>query len=71
MEEKILLSGWRMYAYGGTAIALLLIGIFRLDELFTRKPRRKRLKERSPARHPSGRPEFSDPDGRAWKVKRK
>ncbi len=70
LEERILLSGWKLIAYAALAIGGLLIGIFRLDELIARnsgpKPRKRPMGHDS-----SGRTMFTDPDGKAWKSERK
>jgi hypothetical protein len=67
MVEEALKSGWETYLMGIPLIALLLICVFRLDELIL-KPRKK------PSRLPlplppgiaerDGREIISDPDGR-------
>jgi hypothetical protein len=64
MHEVFLSTGRDSLLVGVPLILLLLIGLFRLDEVFA-KPKR-RLKRRRPAysMDEDGEPVLSDPDGR-------
>lgn len=70
-EEKILLSGWKMIAYAALAVAGMLIGIFRLDEIIARRNSGPKPPNRPMGHDAKGRTMFSDPDGKVWKQKRK
>jgi hypothetical protein len=71
MREEILKSGRDALLFGIPLIILLLIGIFRLDELFI--TRRKRNPRSRPPRgvDREGRQIFSDPDGQAQHRRKK
>lgn len=70
IEERILLSGWKLIAVAALAVVGMLIGIFRLDELIARRDSGARPPKRPMGHDASGRTMFSDPDGRPWKRKR-
>lgn len=75
VHEILLRPGWDTVLFGAVCVGLLVIGIFRLDELFASN------KSRAQARHTPQRPPrgmepdgshlMSDPDGRVWRVKPK
>ncbi len=71
IAEGTALTGWKMIVYAVVAIGVLLLGVFRLDQVIARHrpnqdPDRKRM-----GHDPARRHMFSDPDGRAWKTKGK
>ena len=67
-------TAWDVYAFGIPLLALLFIGFFKLDEIFTGRKVSKPLRKRAPApveHTPSQMRQFevamqSDPDGRSW-----
>jgi hypothetical protein len=65
MYEEVVKSGWETYLLGIPLIALLLIGVFRLDELIL-KPKNKPRRQPPPPRgvDKDGREILSDPDGK-------
>jgi len=66
MHETILHIHWDSLLMGIPFLILLLVGIFRLDELVA-KPKHRVRRERSATGVDSdGRTIFSDPDGRRW-----
>jgi hypothetical protein len=69
VHETILKSGWETALVAVPFIGMLLVGLFRLDELVA-APKRKFKERRSrtfagTASHAY--PSFSDPDGRPWR----
>jgi hypothetical protein len=70
MHEEILKSGRDALLFGIPLIILLLIGVFRLDELFMTKKKQERQR---PARgvDKEGRQIYSDPDGQAHRRSKK
>lgn len=67
MDERILLSGWKMIVYAALAVVGMLVGIFRLDELIARRGPGTKPPKRPMGHDSSGRTMFSDPDGKVWK----
>lgn len=70
VEQTLLKSGWDTVLFGGPLIGFLLIGFFRLDEIFSAPKRVDRRHRARSAADPQLRPEFSDPDGRPWRIRR-
>ncbi len=75
VHEILLRPGWDTVLFGAACVAVLAIGIFRLDGLFASKQSRVRVRS-TPQRPPRGmEPDgshlMSDPDGRVWRVKQK
>jgi hypothetical protein len=72
MVEDVVKSGWETYLLGIPLIALLLIGVFRLDELIL-KPKNKPRRQPRPPRgvDEDGREILSDPDGKPQRRRRR
>jgi hypothetical protein len=71
MHDAILKPGWETVLAAVVFIGLLFLGFFRLDAVLG-APK----KSGAPGRPPSGqdedgRSEYSDPDGRPWKKRRR
>jgi len=60
-------SDWDTYALGIPLIALLVIGYFRLDEVFARKGQRRPTRRIVPVIVDDDSSMERDPDGRPWK----
>ena len=71
MQEPILISGRDTLLVAVPFILVLLIGVFRLDEVFSAS--RASLNRRRPAcgLDEHGEPIFTDPDGRVVKLRRR
>lgn len=67
LEEGILLSGWKSFAFGVLAVGALLVGMFRLDELMVRGKSKPKARKRPVGNDATGRIALRDPDGREWK----
>jgi hypothetical protein len=66
MHETILKSGWEALLFAVPFIAMLLIGLFRLDEVVA-TPKRPAVHRRPECGHDvDGRAILTDPDGRRW-----
>ncbi|MFP5204853.1 MAG: hypothetical protein ACLGSH_05825 [Acidobacteriota bacterium] len=71
MDEKILLSGWKLYVCVTMVVVGLAAVLFRFDEFLFRHSSRSSRRRKIVGRPPMGRPEFTDPDGRAWKPRKR
>jgi len=71
LADNTVLSGWKMILYGIVAIGVLLLGVFRLDQVLARGRKKGSPQKQRMGHDPSRRHMFSDPDGRAWKTRRK
>lgn len=70
LEERILLSGWKSIAFGVVAVGVMLVGMFRLDELIVRRKPESKPPKRPMGNDRKGRIAFSDPDGKEWKPRK-
>ena len=66
MHETILHTNWDSLVIGVPFLLMLLVGIFRLDELIVAPKRRVRLARPASGLDAEGKVIFSDPDGRRW-----
>ena len=66
MHETILHSNWDTMLVGVPFIIMLLVGFFRLDELFATPKDRTRPTRAASGVDRDGQVIFSDPDGRRW-----
>jgi hypothetical protein len=66
MIEELVKPGWETFLIGIPLILILLMGVFRLDEVFM-KPKKKPVRKPPPPRgvDGQGREILSDPDGTA------
>lgn len=72
MDDKAMLSGGKLAIFAIVSIGVLVFGMFRLDELIARKKRGHKSQVKRPMGHDAaGRPIFTDPDGRAWRQRKK
>lgn len=67
MDDRIVLSGWRLYVGAAILLGALAVVLFRLDEFLFRRKSRPSRRRKIVGQPPMGRPELTDPDGRAWK----
>lgn len=68
MQDTILQSGWESFLVAVPCVGMLLVGIFRLDEIIASPNRRKAVKRPASGCDQNGRLVLSDPDGRPWGV---
>jgi hypothetical protein len=66
MHETILHTNWDSLLIGIPFLLMLLVGIFRLDELIVAPKRRVRRPRPASGLDADGNVIFSDPDGRRW-----
>jgi hypothetical protein len=66
VHETVLNSGWDTFLYAVPVIFMLVVGVFRLDELFA-APRQNARTPRPPSGiDKDGQPLLCDPDGRPF-----
>ena len=69
MRDLVLKSGWETFLFAVPFLGVLLVGLFRLDELIT-SPKRPLKRRRRPAGvDHNGEPLLNDPDGRPWRAR--
>lgn len=66
MHETVLNSGWQTALVAVPFIFLLLVGVFRLDELFVAQRQVARVRRPITGVDENGQPLLSDPDGRPF-----
>ena len=67
LDQHAARAGWDVYFFGIPLILLLIVGFFRLDEVFTKKKDGEPVSRRLPPVMPEKtRITGSDPDGRSW-----
>jgi hypothetical protein len=66
LHEIILNSGWDTFWVAILFVAMLTMGIFRLDEVFANSNRDRRPIRRPAGMDKNGDPVLCDPDGRPW-----
>lgn len=72
MDSKAMLSGGKLAVYAIVLVGALLLGMFRLDEVIARKKKGPARRIKRPMGHDAdGQPMFTDPDGRAWRKRKK
>lgn len=69
MRELALKSGWETFLFAVPFLGILLVGLFRLDELISSPKRRLKKRTRPGGVDHNGEPLMSDPDGRPWRAK--
>lgn len=67
MHETVMHTQWDSLLIGIPFLLMLLIGIFRLDELIVAPKQRSRRARPVTGMDAEGNIIFSDPDGRRWK----
>ena len=70
MHDVILHSNWDSFLVGIPFLIMLLIGFFRLDELFAAPKQRARKARRASGMDAEGQIILSDPDGRRWQPRK-
>lgn len=70
MRDQVLKSGWETFLFAIPFLGILLVGLFRLDELISSPKRRRKTRKRITGVDHEGEPVLSDPDGRPWRVKK-
>lgn len=66
MQDAILQSGWENLLVAVPFVGILLVGLFRLDELIASPKRARDVKHPARGCDENGRLLLSDPDGRPW-----
>ncbi|HEY1803661.1 MAG TPA: hypothetical protein VGG45_04205 [Terracidiphilus sp.] len=64
MQGIALQSGWETFLLAAPIVGMILVGVFRLDELAANSSRGPR--PRVPGNDENGRALLTDPDGRSW-----
>lgn len=68
MQDAILQSGWEAVLVAVPFLAILLMGMFRLDELMATPRRRQASRRRVNGCDQEGNLLYCDPDGRPWEA---
>ena len=71
MQDTILQSGWGNFLVAVPFVGILLVGLFRLDEIIAAPKRDRAVKRPACGCDENGRLLLSDPDGRPWSVSSK
>lgn len=71
MHDMILKPGWETVLFAVPFIGMLLVGIFRLDEIFCAPRQRVVVRRPVCGVDESGQPLMTDPDGRQWRAPRR
>ena len=73
MLSTQLSKGFDEFLFGIPLIVLLVVGFFRLDEVFTapKEPRKERTRRTFDPAQPERHSPMSDPDGRPWQPRTK
>ena len=71
MHEIVLKPGWETILFAVLAIGILVVGLFRLDFLFSPSKRRSRTGRPVSGVDRDGHPLMTDPDGRPWRRKKR
>ena len=70
MHESVLNSGWETVLYGVPVIFMLVVGVFRLDELIAAPKRDSRAQRLAIGVDENGEQVLCDPDGRPFGPRR-
>ena len=66
MHETVLNSGWDTFLYAVPVLFMLVVGVFRLDELFAAPKQNARPPQPPSGIDEDGQPLLCDPDGRPF-----
>ena len=66
LHDIALQSGWETFLLAAPFLGMVLVGIFRLDEIAANPKRHHGPRPRLIGNDENGRPLLSDPDGRPW-----
>jgi hypothetical protein len=66
VQDAILQSGWENLLVAVPFVGILLVGLFRLDEIIASPKRSKAVKRPASGCDENGHLLLSDPDGRPW-----
>lgn len=69
MRELVLKSGWETLLFAVPFLGILVVWLFRLDELISTPKRRAKRRRRPAGLDDDGEPLMSDPDGRPWRAR--
>ena len=71
MQDTILQSVWENLLVAVPFVGILLVALFRLDQIIAAPRRRKPVRRPASGTDENGRLLLSDPDGRPWSVSSK
>jgi len=71
VQDTILQSGWENLLVAVPFVGILLVGLFRLDEIIASPKRVRAVKRPASGCDENGHLLLSDPDGRPWGASRK
>jgi len=66
LQDIALQSGWETFLLAAPFVGMVLVGVFRLDEIATAPKRKGDRRPRFASNDENGRLLLSDPDGRPW-----
>ncbi len=66
MQDIALQSGWETFLLAAPFVGMVLVGVFRLDEIAASPKRQRGRRPRLTGNDENGRLLLSDPDGRPW-----
>ncbi len=66
MQDIALQSGWETFLLAAPFVGMVLVGVFRLDEIATSPKRKHGRRPRLTGNDENGRVLQTDPDGRPW-----
>lgn len=66
MQDIALQSGWETFLLAAPFVGMVLVGVFRLDEIAANPRRQRGRRPRLTRNDENGRLLLSDPDGRPW-----
>jgi len=66
LQDIALQSGWETFLLAAPFVGMVLVGVFRLDEIAANPKHQRGLRPRLTGSDDHGRLLLSDPDGRPW-----
>jgi hypothetical protein len=66
LQGIALQSGWETFLLAAPFVGMVLVGVFRLDEIAANPKRKRGRRPRLTGNDENGRLPLSDPDGRPW-----
>ncbi|MGD0156152.1 MAG: hypothetical protein ABSB50_08640 [Terracidiphilus sp.] len=66
MQDIALQSGWETFLLAAPFVGMVLVGVFRLDQIAANPRRDSERPHRLPGNDENGHVLLTDPDGRSW-----